>query len=125
VKPRRPDTLDRHLISISRLRVDREGAVSVLRLRGGVGRTTQDAFRERLADAAERSARVVLDLSELETLSGPGLGILLERARLQAGRGGWLRIASPSSAVRLSLQGFGRRLPVYPDTESAALGLAA
>jgi anti-anti-sigma factor len=99
--------------------------VSVLRLRGGVGRCTQDAFRERLAAAAERSPRVVLDLSELETLDAPGLGILLERARLQSGRGGWLRIVSPSSAVRLSLEGLGERLPVYADADSAALDAAA
>ena len=69
-----------------------------------------------------RSHYLVVDLSELKYLNATGLGMLLEQARIQEKRRGWLRIVAPSPAVTMifQLSGAAKTLAVYPD-EALAL----
>jgi len=99
----------------------------MLRLRGVVRQPTTQDFESRLAEAGTRSRFLVLDLSELEYVNQSGLGILLDQARLQERRGGWLRVISPSPAVGMILQlsGATEGLPVFVDEHQALDGLAA
>jgi anti-sigma B factor antagonist len=111
-----------HLISISRIRTHGGSEISILALRGAVRSGTAPDFRARLTEAGERSPRLVVDLSGLDYLSSTGIGALMEQARLQKRRGGWLRLVAPSAAVGmiLRLAEAQRELPAFP-TEADAL----
>jgi anti-anti-sigma factor len=120
-----PDRSD-HLISISRLTCVGKVEVSVQRFRGTVREPTLEDFRNRLAEAGERAPYLIVDLSETEYLSSSGLGLILEQARIQETRGGWLRLVSPSPAVSmiLRLSGVSETLPFWTDEAEALRDLA-
>ena len=118
-----------HLISISRIHVHRGAEISLLRLRGTVASATQTDFEARVAEAGERSPSLLIDLSELRALSGEGVSALTERARLQAPRGGWLKlIAPPGSAARRTITSQAKEavlgIAIVADPETALQGLS-
>jgi anti-anti-sigma factor len=116
-----PRDREAHLISISRVRSKNGTEASVLRFRGSVRDATETDFRSRLLEAGRRAPHLVVDLSELESLSAAGIGVLLDQARIQERRGGWLRLVAPSTAVAtiLTLSGADRTLPPWEDEDKA------
>jgi len=121
----RPDRSG-HLISISRLARVGGVEVSVQRFRGEVREPTLEDFRNRLAEAGDRAPYLIVDLSETEYLSSSGLGLILEQARSQEARGGWLRLVSPSPAVSmiLRLSGVSESVPFWTDEAEALRDLS-
>ena len=82
-----------------------EGPVTVVRISGSAGMVEADLIREKIESVAtEPAQRIVLDLSELEFISSPGLGAIVSaRNQVQAG-GGRIVLANPTPAVRKILE---------------------
>ena len=118
--------LDAHLISISRIHRAGPAEASVLRLRGAVRRLTGTDFRSRLEEAGRRSEYLVVDLHELDYINSTGLGILLNQARVQEQRNGWLRLVAPRGGVGmiLRLSGVAGELQVFTDENEALRDLS-
>jgi anti-anti-sigma factor len=95
---------DAHLISISRMFRGAGTEVSMLRLRGAVRRLTNPDFRSRLEEAGRRSPFMVVDLGELDYINSTGLGTLLNQARVQERRNGWLRLVAPRGGVSMIIR---------------------
>lgn len=114
-----------HLISISRVETRGGVEVSHLRLRGAVRSATVDDFESRLAQAGDRAGYLVVDLGETDYVDAEGLALMLAQHRRQTRRGGWLRVAAPSPAVRmiLELSGVEDTLATYPTAEAAVSDL--
>lgn len=93
-----------HLISIFRISRAEGTEISILRLRGAVRGLTSSDFRSRLDDAGRLSPFMVVDLSELEYINSTGMGMLLDQARIQKRRDGWLRLVAPQGGVSMILR---------------------
>lgn len=112
---------DAHLISISRISRGAGTEVSMLRLRGAVRKLTSPDFRSRLEEAGRRSPFMVVDLGELDYINSTGLGILLNQARVQERRNGWLRLVAPQGGVSMiiRLSGVAGELKLFGDEVEA------
>lgn len=112
---------DAHLISISRMSRAEGTEISMLRLRGAVRKLTNPDFRSRLDEAGRRSRFMVVDLSELEYINSTGLGMLLNQARVQERRDGWLRLVAPEGGVSMILRvaGVAGELRLFGDEAEA------
>ena len=101
--------------------VDRRADTTLVRL-GGVGGTTSDVLERQLAQlVASHPRRVLLDLSELDQVSGVLLGVLLTLRRGVVSYGGEIRIVAAQPIV---LELFRRTgLNIVFDTQPS--GLAA
>jgi anti-sigma B factor antagonist len=112
---------DSHLISISRISRAEGTEVSILRLRGAVRGPTSSDFRSRLDDAGRLSPLMVVDLSELEYINSTGMGMLLDQARIQKRRDGWLRLVAPQGGVSMILRvaGVDEELRLFGDEAEA------
>lgn len=89
-----------------RIQAERFGDVAVIHCEG---RIVQDEAAFRLRDAVrhERSSRAILvDLSDIETLEGGGLGMLLSLQKWTHDRGIEFRVVDPPARVRRSLERF-------------------
>jgi anti-sigma B factor antagonist len=76
----------------------------VLALQGELDLCSGAELAERLADAADSGARVVVDLTELEFMDPAGMGVL-HRAALRAGEESWtLDLTGPRPNVRRLLR---------------------
>jgi anti-anti-sigma regulatory factor len=93
-----------HLISISRIQIEKGIEISMLRLRGCIAPTTLEDLSARLAEAGGRSAYLVVDLGELDGVGEEGIEPLLSQARMQERRGGWLRVVAPQARPAGSLR---------------------
>lgn len=92
----------------------------VLRLGGELDLYNADDVRRALAVAIdEGSARIVVDMSEVEFVDSTALGVLIE-ARSKLGHGG-LMLAAPQLETRRTLQvsGLDRHLSVHDTVEGA------
>jgi len=85
-----------HLISISRIQIERGTEISMLRLRGCIASATLEDLSARLSEAGGRSPYLVVDLAELDRVEEEGLDVILTQARTQEKRGGWLRLVAPA-----------------------------
>jgi anti-anti-sigma regulatory factor len=117
-----------HLISISRIQIEKGIEISLLRLRGCIATATLEDLSARLAEAGGRSAYLVVDLGELDSVGEEGVEPLLSQARIQEGRGGWLRVVAPQDRPAGSLREALSRQPNLPPglrvVEAAAAALA-
>jgi anti-sigma B factor antagonist len=93
---------------------------------GEIDMTTASALREALANAAQVSARVVLDLTSVRFMDSSGIAVLLDALRAQKGRRGRpLVLAGAQNMVRrvLDITRVNRMVPTY-DTVAEALDQA-
>jgi anti-sigma B factor antagonist len=97
----------------------RDGAV-VLRLGGELDLYNADDVRTALAVAIDGgTARIVVDMSDVEFVDSTALGVLIE-ARSKLGEDGLL-LAAPQLETRRTLQvsGLDRHLPVHDSVDGA------
>ncbi|RJL30804.1 STAS domain-containing protein [Bailinhaonella thermotolerans] len=83
---------------------------------------TAPLLREEATEAIENDgSRLVLDLSGVDFMDSSGLSALIEAWRVASAAGGAVTLAGPQEPVArvLSTTGLDRRLPVYPDVETA------
>ena len=95
---------------------------AVLNLRGSLDIDTAPALKANLSRLVERSSpRVVVDLSGLDFCDSMGVGVLVAAHGRALERGGWVRLAAPSSFLRrlLDTLGLTEYLALYPDVEAA------
>lgn len=102
--------------------------VDILTLSGRLDAASEQELRSLIDEMLnEGRARIVLDLSQLETLSSAGLRVIIEarkRARalsLTNIEGGDVRLAAPTEYVRelLDLTGFTTTFEIFPDLVGA------
>jgi anti-anti-sigma regulatory factor len=95
-----------------RIQAERFGDVAVIYCEGRIVQD-QAAFQLRDAVRRERNARViVVDLSDIESLEGGGLGMLLSLETWTHERGITFRVYDPPARVRQSLERFEKTMPV-------------
>jgi len=95
-----------------RIQAERFGDVAVIYCEGRIVQD-QAAFRLRDAVRRESNARViVVDLSDIESLEGGGLGMLLSLQTWTDERGITFRVYDPPARVRQSLERFAKTMPV-------------
>jgi anti-sigma B factor antagonist len=98
--------------------------VTVVRCKGRlVYREEAAALCEQVTDLLRANAQVVLDLSQVETIDGAGLGqLVILHMRAQA-NGGTLKLAAPSKRVLdlLALTNLASVFEVHPTLEEAVL----
>jgi|HigsolmetaAR201D_1030396.scaffolds.fasta_scaffold12377_2 anti-sigma B factor antagonist len=102
--------------------------VDVISLSGRLDASSSPELKREIDALLDKGrARLVLDLTNLETLSSAGLRVIADaRKRARAFKltdleGGDVRIAGPSKYIRevLDLTGFSTMLQIYDDTLSA------
>lgn len=104
------------------LHAGRIGRVGVVYLRGELDLATQPRLETGLRDLLDDGCtRIVVDLDDLDFLDLSGLGLLARTQELLRARGGWLRLAAPTSGARriLALTDLRDTLPAYPDVYAA------
>lgn len=76
---------------------------------------------------AGENVRVLVDLSDVEYISSMGVHMLVTSANSIAGQGGRIALLNPQPTVLnvLDLTGIMQLIPIYPDLESAKVGLSA
>lgn len=84
---------------------EQNNGIVVARLRGELDAANATSVGHRLIGLARRSAGLIVDLSELDYLDSPGVGMIFKIAEGERGRGRSLAIvAPPGSATRRVLQ---------------------
>jgi len=84
---------------------EQNNGIVVARLRGELDAANATSVGHRLIGLARRSAGLIVDLSELDYLDSPGVGMIFKIAEGERGRGRSLAIvAPPGSAARRVLQ---------------------
>lgn len=104
------------------LGVEQQGDACVVKLGGELDLYNAPQVRQALADACASSARVVVDLSEVEFIDSTALGVLIEgRARL-ANRRAFL-LAAPGLETRraLEISGLDKHFTVHDSVSEALL----
>lgn len=87
------------------LKIEERKGVVIAKLRGELDAADATSVGHHLVDLARRSSGLILDLSELEYLDSPGVGMIFKLAEGERGRGRSLAIvAPPDSATRRVLQ---------------------
>jgi anti-anti-sigma factor len=95
---------------------------AVLILRGSLDIDTAPALKANLNRLVEQpSPRVVVDLAGLDFCDSMGVGVLVTAHSRALERGGWVRLAAPSSFLRrlLDTLGLAQHLSLYPNVERA------
>jgi anti-anti-sigma factor len=95
---------------------------AVLILRGSLDIDTAPALKANLNRLVEQpSPRVVVDLAGLDFCDSMGVGVLVTAHSRALERGGWVRLAAPSSFLRrlLDTLGLTQHLSLHPDVERA------
>jgi anti-sigma B factor antagonist len=95
---------------------------AVLILRGSLDIDTAPALKANLNRLVERPApRVVVDLAGLDFCDSMGVGVLVTAHSRAVERGGWVRLAAPSSFLRrlLDTLGLTPHLSLHTDVEHA------
>ncbi|HNP12216.1 MAG TPA: STAS domain-containing protein [Mycobacterium sp.] len=90
--------------------------------RGRLNMATAPALREELTELLDSGqTRLVVDLSDVETVDSAAIGALLAMLKLARKAGGDLRIVSPSRQVAevLKMTKLDRVLPAYPSVDTA------
>ena len=103
----------------------KDGCV-IVRIRGECDIATTPGLRESLLGTlATQSARVVLDLSELDFLDCAGAAVLMATARRATLLGRALALAAPTAQVArlLRLTGLDQHLVIYPTTGEALFAI--
>ncbi len=72
---------------------------AVLHIHADIDATVAPRLRDTLADAIDRYAHVVVDLSEVPTLGPEGLAVLVRAHRRARRLNGWVCFAAPSRFV--------------------------
>ncbi|MFQ5489493.1 MAG: STAS domain-containing protein [Phycisphaerae bacterium] len=109
------------------MQLDTEAAFPVVRLCGGIGLEDKTRFLERMHDLlAQRHPKVVIDLSEVDSIDSSGLSSLIEvvtRARLKEGR---VILIGPNPFVRsvMEVTQLHRWFEICEDLEQASRLLA-
>lgn len=103
------------------LGVDTVGEACVVRLGGELDLYNADGVREALAQASETSsARIIVDLAEVEFIDSTALGVLIEgKARFD--KGGAFLLASPGLETKraLKISGLDRHFSVHDSVTDA------
>jgi anti-sigma B factor antagonist len=97
---------------------------AVLILRGSLDIDTAPALKANLNRLVERPApRVIVDLAGLDFCDSMGVGVLVTAHTRAVERGGWVRLAAPSSFLRrlLDTLGLTEHLSLHADVEKAML----
>lgn len=81
-----------------------EGDAVVLAPTGEFDISTVDILRAELHEVLEQSTRIVLDLTGTTFLDSLALGSIVSAAKRARDGGGWLRLVSPTPAVRRALR---------------------
>lgn len=95
---------------------------AVLILRGSLDIDTAPALKANLNRLVEQpSPRVVVDLAGLDFCDSMGVGVLVTAHSRALERGGWVRLAAPSSFLRrlLDTLGLTQHLSLHPNVEGA------
>jgi anti-sigma B factor antagonist len=95
---------------------------AVLILRGSLDIDTAPALKANLNRLVERPApRVVVDLAGLDFCDSMGVGVLVTAHSRAVERGGWVRLAAPSSFLRrlLDTLGLTEHLSLHADVDHA------
>lgn len=95
---------------------------AVLTLRGSLDIDTAPALKANLNRLVERPApRVVVDLAGLDFCDSMGVGVLVTAHSRAQERGGWVRLAAPSSFLRrlLDTLGLTEHLSLHTDVQRA------
>jgi anti-anti-sigma factor len=95
---------------------------AVLILRGSLDIDTAPALKANLNRLVELpSPRVVVDCSGLDFCDSMGVGVLVTAHSRALERGGWVRLAAPSSFLRrlLDTLGLTQHLSLHPNVEHA------
>ncbi len=103
----------------------KDGCV-IVRIRGECDIATTPGLRESLLGTlATQSARMVLDLSELDFLDCAGATVLMATARRATLLGGALALAAPAAQVArlLRLTGLDQHLAIFPTTGRALVAI--
>jgi anti-sigma B factor antagonist len=87
---------------------------------GEIDLATSPALRESLLVAAERSSKVIVDLSAVTFLDSTGLGVLMDGFRTLSPHGS-MCLVGPTGIVAkvLSLTRLDEVIPIHPDVEAA------
>jgi len=96
--------------------------VAVLHIQGDALASTNVAdFKKQMEELAERTHRVVVDLSQVQFIDSAGCGVLLQFHKLLLARGGGLKVccASPSVRALFELVRMQRVLEIHPGREQA------
>ena len=95
---------------------------AVLILRGSLDIDTAPALKANLNRLVEQpTPRIVVDLAGLDFCDSMGVGVLVTAHSRALERGGWVRLAAPSSFLRrlLDTLGLTQHLSLHPDVERA------
>jgi anti-sigma B factor antagonist len=98
---------------------------AVLTLRGSLDIDTAPALKANLNRLVEQPApRVIVDLAGLDFCDSMGVGVLVTAHSRAVERGGWVRLAAPSSFLRrlLDTLGLTPHLSLHADVPSALEG---
>ncbi|MCB0919843.1 MAG: STAS domain-containing protein [Actinobacteria bacterium] len=100
-------------------------AWALISVSGPITVNTAHQLRERLQMLAGSAARIVLDLSEVDSFDVAGVAVVTASARSADRVGGWLRVVVPADDVGLVLSAANTREPLdlYDSLESATAGL--
>lgn len=107
--------------------IERDGAVSVVRLRGSVAVADAIELRNVLGDQlAGADSRVLIDLTDLGFIDSAGIGVLVGAHRRATQVGARLALAGAQGAVArvLSLTRTDRLLPSHASREDGVRALA-
>jgi anti-anti-sigma factor len=101
--------------------------VVVVRVSGAVDEVAGPVLGRRIGEQLGRAPHVVIDLQDVESLSGASLHLLCDVHRRAAPRGTQLHVSAASGDVLSSLRrsGLDQLVPVCPAAEMVVAGLAA
>lgn len=105
------------------IKIDKQGEVSIVTLRGKLDATTAQEFEAALDKLiGKNEVRILVDMAELEYISSAGLRVLLTAAKNLKKRAGIITVASLNEHVGqvFEISGFSTIFPIYA---SAAVGL--
>lgn len=100
----------------------RQGRIgTVVEVAGDVDMSTAPELRDRLSQAVEDDARVVVDLTDVGFMDSSGLGVLVVAHKDLRERNGWLALAGVRRSVRtvLSITSVDRVIGVFDTVQDA------
>ncbi|WP_433652955.1 STAS domain-containing protein [Micromonospora zamorensis] len=100
----------------------RQGRIgTVVEVAGDVDMSTAPELRDRLSQAVEDDARVVVDLTDVGFMDSSGLGVLVVAHKDLRARNGWLALAGVRRSVRtvLSITSVDRVIGIFDTVQDA------
>lgn len=100
----------------------RQGRIgTVVEVAGDLDMSTAPELRDRLSQAVEDDARVVVDLTDVGFMDSSGLGVLVVAHKDLRARNGWLALAGLRRPVRmvLSITSVDRVIDVFDTVQDA------